>query len=304
MKLEQLFQFVSVVQNGSINKAAHDLYISQSSLSRSIRLLEDELGANLLVRTSQGISLTPFGNEVHETARMVCAGYNRLEQFKVEKPSTSRLKMRISAHSLTFVEYAFAELYKKYEEDDPLFALVQEPISQSVYDVKMGLSDLGISMISSASVETTARLMNSSQLDYTPIIRLPMEVFLGRNHPLAKRQSISINELTKYSFTSGAGNFELSELLNLLSQKRSLRNYVGVSDKTAMNRFLYETKAYSLIPSSVPCKVALPRFNTDLVVSIPLVEKDFFFEIGWFKQQGKMLTPVCQEYIDLLTKMF
>ena len=304
MKLEQLFQFVSVVQNGSINKAAYDLYISQSSLSRSIRLLEDELGANLLVRTSQGISLTPFGNEVYETARMVCAGYNRLERFKVEKPSTSHLKMRISAHSLTFAEYAFTELYKKYEKDDPLFALAQEPVSQSVYDVKMGLSDLGISMISSASVETTARLMSSSQLDYTPIVRLPMEVFLGRNHPLAKRQSISINELMKYSFASGAGNFELSELLNLLSQKRSMRNHVAISDKTALNRFLHETNAYSLIPSSAPCKIALPRFNTDLVVSVPLAEKDFFFEIGWFKQQGKMLTPICQEYINLLTAMF
>lgn len=304
MKLEQLFHFLAVVKNGSINKAAHDLYISQSSLSRSIRLLEEEMGDDLLIRTSQGISLTPFGNEVYRVADIVCSNYTLIERFKVEKPSSAKLKMRISTHSLTFAEYAFTQLYKKYEDCDPLFALVHQPISQSIFDVKTGTSDLGISMVTSAAKESTAKIMLSSQLDYTPIVRLPMEAMLGINHPLANRKSISINDLMRYSFVSGAGNFEMSEMLSIFNRKKCTRNYARISDKAAMNRFLYETQTFSLIPSSIPCKVQLHRYDTQIVTSIPLVEKGLFFEIGWFKPQAKILLPICREYIDILTSMF
>lgn len=213
MKIDQLFQFVAVVKKGSINRAATDLYISQSSLSRSIKLLEQDLGAPLFMRTSQGVVLTPFGSEVYDVAERVCTDYERLASLHLPK-SESVVKMRISSHSLTFVEHAFVETYKKYEVNNPQFSLVQTTIAQSTYDVKSGLSDVGISMCTSSSIHLTERLMKASNLEYSPICRLPMVAMVGVNHPLLKngRKCVSLSELSKYPFASGEGNFEVSEL--------------------------------------------------------------------------------------------
>lgn len=306
MKLEQLFQFISVVKNGSINKAAFELYISQSSLSRSIKMLEDELGAPLLIRTSQGVALTRYGSEVYDMADMICSNYQKLSSLHVPGANETKHKMRISSFTLTFVEHAFIQVCKKYEKENPQFSLVETPIAQSIYDVKSGISDIGISMCTSAAVELTTRLIKTSNLDYSPICRTPMEVMVGVNHPLRKsgRKSVSIDELLKYSFATAEGNFEMSELFAIFHNQWSKRNPIYVSDKRTLITLLYETNAYSLIPSAKSCKIPLERFSAEKIATLPLSDPTKFFEIGWYKREGNILQPCCEDLIDILRGMF
>ena len=58
MRKEQLFQFIEVVDCGSINKAAEKLYISQPNLSCSIHALEEDMGKALIIRNNRGVTLT------------------------------------------------------------------------------------------------------------------------------------------------------------------------------------------------------------------------------------------------------
>lgn len=69
MQLTQLRHFVGLADAGSFSKAARGLFISQPALSRSVRALEDELGAALVDRLGHRIELTPFGRDVLERAR-------------------------------------------------------------------------------------------------------------------------------------------------------------------------------------------------------------------------------------------
>lgn len=61
MQLQQLYYFREVAEQGSINKAAGTLMVTQPNLSRSIQKLEEELGLKLLVRSNKGIQLTEEG---------------------------------------------------------------------------------------------------------------------------------------------------------------------------------------------------------------------------------------------------
>src|SRR4030088_1841271 len=72
MELRHLRYFVAVAEAGSLTVAAErTLHTSQPSLSRQIRDLEDEVGAQLLRRSARGIELTPAGRAFLDHARSV-----------------------------------------------------------------------------------------------------------------------------------------------------------------------------------------------------------------------------------------
>ena len=71
MTLQQLRYAITIADSTSMNEAAKQLFISQPSLSSSIRDLEEELGMELFIRSSRGITLTPEGNEFIGYARQV-----------------------------------------------------------------------------------------------------------------------------------------------------------------------------------------------------------------------------------------
>src|SRR5437016_11433410 len=78
MELRHLRYFVAVAEAGSLTVAAgRKLHTSQPSLSRQIRDLEDEVGAQLLRRSARGIELTPAGRAFLDHARVVLSQLKR-----------------------------------------------------------------------------------------------------------------------------------------------------------------------------------------------------------------------------------
>jgi LysR family transcriptional regulator, transcription activator of glutamate synthase operon len=74
MELRQLRAFVQVVNAGTFTRAAEELHLAQSAVSRAVGQLEGELGFALLRRSSSGVELTEAGTAVFERAREVVAG--------------------------------------------------------------------------------------------------------------------------------------------------------------------------------------------------------------------------------------
>ena len=66
MELEQIKIFVSAAKAGSFSKAAEELYVSHSTVSRTISALERELGVALFSRDSRGVALTEDGRALYE----------------------------------------------------------------------------------------------------------------------------------------------------------------------------------------------------------------------------------------------
>ena len=75
MTLQQMRYAVTVADSGSMNEAAHRLFITQPSLSSTIRELEKELGLTLFLRSNRGISITQDGEEFLGYARQIIAQY-------------------------------------------------------------------------------------------------------------------------------------------------------------------------------------------------------------------------------------
>ncbi|WP_138413567.1 LysR family transcriptional regulator [Sinomonas gamaensis] len=73
MEFRQLQYFLAIAEEGSINRAADRLLVSQPSLSRQLHSLERQLGHSLVSRTARGISLTPAGHALLQHARRILA---------------------------------------------------------------------------------------------------------------------------------------------------------------------------------------------------------------------------------------
>jgi LysR family nitrogen assimilation transcriptional regulator len=81
MDVRQLRNFVSIVDSGSLSKAAESLFVAQPSLSQQLRALEDELGTQLLIRSAQGVAPTEAGKTLYRHARLVL---RQMEQIREE----------------------------------------------------------------------------------------------------------------------------------------------------------------------------------------------------------------------------
>ena len=84
MKIEQLEQLIKIVECGSMNTAAEEMYLARSSLSTSMKRLEEELGEPVFIRHSNGVNLTPFGSTVYNHAREICSRIQFLREGLVQ----------------------------------------------------------------------------------------------------------------------------------------------------------------------------------------------------------------------------
>lgn len=131
MDLRQLQYFVEIVGAGGFNQAANRIRISQSALSRQIRLLEDELGAPVFERHSRGVHLTETGRLLSERASQLLRQVTHLREELIERSEvpTGELHIGIPRSMRYFLTYpavlAFTEAYPnvfiRYIEDSSAY---------------------------------------------------------------------------------------------------------------------------------------------------------------------------------------
>lgn len=104
MDLKRIKYFCKVIEYGSISEAARQLNMAQPPLSKRIQELEDELGATLLVRSSNGVEITVAGNYFYHR---VCQILNQLED-------ATRETVKIARRENTFIRIGLTHLFQSY----------------------------------------------------------------------------------------------------------------------------------------------------------------------------------------------
>ena len=85
MTLQQIHYVITISEQGSFNKASEILYISQPSLTESVRELEKELGISIFHRSGRGVTLTSDGMEFISYARELYRQYEVISERYGEK---------------------------------------------------------------------------------------------------------------------------------------------------------------------------------------------------------------------------
>jgi LysR family transcriptional regulator, hca operon transcriptional activator len=194
MELRHLRYFVAVADAGSLTVAAQrKLHTSQPSLSRQIRDLEEEVGAQLLTRSARGIELTPAGRAFLDHARSVLSQVEAAAEAarRVAHPAKPCFVMGfLTGHELTWMPEALQILRDELPNIDVMIssqyspqlanALLKEKVDAAFLRREEGFPDLAFHLL----------------------VKEPLVVVLPSDHRLAARKAVNPQDLVGEIFVS------------------------------------------------------------------------------------------------------
>ena len=194
MELRHLRYFVAVAEAGSLTVAAEQtLHTTQPSLSRQIRDLEEEIGAQLLTRSARGIQLTPAGRAFLEHARLVLSQVETASESarRVAHPGKPCFSMGfLTGHELTWMPEALRILRDELPNVDVRISSQYSP--QLADGLSKGKIDAAF----------LRRERGAPDLAFRLLVKEPLMVVLPRDHRLAALKSIGPRDLVSETFVT------------------------------------------------------------------------------------------------------
>lgn len=155
MDLRQLRYFVAIVESRTLTEASRRLHIVQPALSQRLAALEEDLGAQLLVRGRSGLAVTEAGQELYEHARVILKQTERARSAVQEKAGTASGRVAIGVLR-SLAPLIGAALFRALREElpgvQPAIAVgYSEELLQALRATRLDLS-LGVQQRTGSSV--------------------------------------------------------------------------------------------------------------------------------------------------------
>ncbi|MCI1936212.1 MAG: LysR family transcriptional regulator [Bifidobacteriaceae bacterium] len=297
MTLLQLKYIVKIVECGSMNEASHELYISQPALSSAVKELEKEMGIEIFTRSSQGITLTVDGAEFLTYARQVLDQSELLEErYKNAKPR--RQLCQVSTQHYMFAVEAFVNLIKASDSEEYEFTIRETGTRDIIDQVATMQSEIGILYLSDFNKDVIGKLLREKHLEFHPIFRANLHVFLSRENPLAQKEKVTMEDLKPYPFIQydqgGEGSFYFAEeaVWPEFSPKQ-----INVTDRATILNFIVGLNGYTVCSG-----IDNEDLNSEKIVTVPL-ESDETMLVGWITNERAKISQSGGLYLDELKKV-
>ncbi|MFD7523274.1 LysR family transcriptional regulator [Paenibacillus chitinolyticus] len=279
--------FIKVIETGNFTKAAEELGYTQSAISQMVNSLEKDLSTTLILRSRNGITLTPDGEEFLPYIRNISNSQRELQEKQKEMKGLQSGLIRIGTFS-SIACHRLPELIRKFKEQYPA---VQFNIYQGEYTVisnwiKEGFVDFGFVNPDAVSKLTTITLQEDEMLAVLPT-----------NHCLTSKNKVSLEELTKEPYIL-LDEGEINEALTIFKQYFLEPNIqYRVHDDYAIMSMIEQGLGISILPELVldrcPYNIVTKSISPSVTRTISLAYKD------------KRVLPIASRYfIDFIIERY
>ncbi|MEU6451343.1 LysR family transcriptional regulator [Streptomyces sp. NPDC046979] len=197
--------FVTVAEDLHFTRAAARLYVAQQALSRDVRRLERELGAELFLRTTRQVTLTDDGERLLPYARRVLQAQDELlAAFGQARP----LLVDLNSPGLVTGRLVL-ERARELASGQELMARYESGLTYAAAEVIAGRIDASFGRF--AGLPPALR----AGLGHQPVRHEPMAVVLPEDHPLAGLDEVPLSALAGERVYAGAGNPRTPEWTDL-----------------------------------------------------------------------------------------
>lgn len=296
MTLQQLRYIVTVAQTGNITEAAKRLFISQPSLTNAIHELEKEMQITIFNRTNKGGSLSNDGEIFLSYARQVLEQTDLLEEKFLNKKE-QRPKFSVSCQHYSFAVNAFVDVIRTFSGNKYDFTLRETQTYEIIEDVSRLKSEIGILYTSFNNEKVISKILKQNGLIFQELFVAKPHVFISSQHPLAKYNQLTLEDLEEYpylSFEQGEYNsfYFSEEILSTLDHNKNIK----VRDRATLFNLVIGLNGYT-VSSGVISK----ELNGETIIAKPLAVTEFM-KIGTITQKDMPLSRYGTAYMESLKK--
>ena len=246
MEYKQLEFFLAVCEQNSFRRAAETCFVSQQAISKSLANLEQELGVQLFVRSSDGVTLTEAGRLLEQQVRPHLNERNeillRLRQFHAQP------QLRIG-YFMGFLQELPPHFFSAFQQQHPEVQLHFHSYTDNERSRNYRNYDCDL-------VITTSPL-NSSDFVQLAHFESGIGAILSRQNPLAQKHSLTLADLKEVPLiTLNTENRSQARLMERLQTLGLTIDRLWICCGRALFLFMPEKPAHCLQTSAfVPCKI-------------------------------------------------
>ncbi|GEM_PF-4355600 len=268
MYCDYLIEFVAVARNHSFSKAALELSVSQSSLSRHMKSLESQLNVDLLTRHKDGVELTDMGRYIYNRAGDIVDAVEDIDFYARAHADTQSIVvggMSIFPALIQALMEQVKDLGEKFtiKEDMPS-DFDEEGITRTLSDHELDIY---------VTLSSDRRLQNlDSSYDQILCITTPVVAIMEATHPLVKEIPLTAHDLSGQTLLHAQSDFD-GEVINWEDTKHLLREF----------NVDYHSKTCSL------------DNKTDMLVNLGnevILLPEAYSGIDMLRKAGKMVTEI------------
>ncbi len=297
MTILQLKYVIVIAGSKSLREAASRLFISQPALSSAIRELEEELGIKLFERTNKGILLTEQGKEFLSYAKEAVSQYELIEDRYLGREH-EKMHFSVSMQHYVFALHAFMNAVKEFDTGKYTYSVHETRTDEVLSSVRDLTSEVGVLSFSGSNEKVMKKLFREYGLEFYPLLTRETFAYVWKDHPLAKRKELSLDDLRPYPCIS----FDQSSESDFYLAEEALGNYefdkiIKSNDRATSAELMATLNGYSIGTGIMIASKTLKEG----FVTIKLKEEDPL-TIGYIIRSNHKLSDIGRKYVDELLK--
>ena len=292
MELRDIEYFAAVAEHGNITRASEALDLTPTALSKSLRRLEESLGARVVKRTPKGVELTTVGAALLAQVQRVRMTLGDIAREAADLGSGRKGHLRIGTGPTLC------------EELPRVYAAVATEAPDVTFEIDVTDNDELIPLLRKGTLDLVFNDFHEpyDSMIMEPLFRDEYVICASAKHPLAQKERVSVEDLSRERWTLSASNLAPQRLL-----LRTFLEHGLPPPRVALRTRSLSTRLRALGTSDLlgwACRRNIrdisPQFR---VVELPVKELRLRRNIGVLYRKGGYLSPVARRFIEILKRL-
>ncbi|WP_442604101.1 LysR family transcriptional regulator [Paenibacillus sp. KN14-4R] len=291
MELHHFIYFKEVAEKGGFTKASQHLHVSQPTISKMVKDLEDELGVQLFERKGRSIHLTDAGKVLLDQANKVLDAFNNVPTELSEVIHLQKGSIRLGLPPMIgsiFFSKVIAQFHKQFPSIK--IQIIEAGAKKVTESIEDGSLDLGVAILP----------VDVSKFEIFSFFKENLMVLAHPSHSIANRPILELHELKEEPFILLSEDFALHDIiLNLCAHIGFTPEVVCKSSQwDFIGKMVSAELGISFLPETICGLVEKENVNI-----IPLVNPSIPWHLGLIWGKDRYLSYAAKEFIQVTRSM-
>ena len=288
-RMKPLRAFCQVARLGSVSRAAETLFLSQPAVTLQLQALEREMGVRLLERSGRRLTLTGEGDVLYELARPLVEGLDGLGGALRERLlGMDAGELNVAAGSSTIL-YLLPKIVAAFRQAQPAVRLRLHNVT--------GAGGLDLLRSDTVDLAVGSMLDVPADLDYAPIYRFDPMLITARDHPLAHKSDLTLQDLSPFGLILPPQRLTTYRLVDLVFQQNRVPYTVAleVGGWEVIKQYVAMDMGISIVTA-----ICLTDADRERLCARSLARYFPARTYGVVVRKGKYLSPQARAFTELI----